>query len=145
MGLPGASFLLVSQLDQEHHGPAIRTDAGQGADPMDHETSDLRRQARLNEVDRQLASHRFRLAAMKWVVVPVMLLTGGYVAYVLHGRGMPSTENLMAGLGGVASVLLAGVGGYRAQWRRLGELEQERAELESVTEMSRMNAPDSNR
>ena len=112
---------------------------------MDHETSDLRRQARLHEVDRQLASQRFRLAAVKWVVVPSMLLTVGYVAYVLHGRGMPSTENLMAGLGGVASVLLAGVGGYRAQRRRLGELEQERAELESVTEMSRMNAPDSNR
>lgn len=94
--------------------------------------SSLRVQARLNEIDRQIVSGRLRLNALKWVGAPVAVMTGAYLSYFLYSRGMGLTENVLAGLGGVGSALLAGVSGYRTVQRQVAELEEEREELREV-------------
>lgn len=84
----------------------------------------------MHAIDRQLSSSRFRLMALRWVGGPVMVLIVAYLSYFLYERGAGLTENVLMGLGGVGSSLLAGVGGNRTIQRQIQELEDERAQLQ---------------
>lgn len=100
--------------------------------------SPLRVQARLNEIDRQLFSSRFGVNALKWLAAPVVVVFVAYLSYFLYERDIGVTENVVVGLGGLVSSLIAGVSGYRALQRHIDELEEERAELQPPQSPSRV-------
>ena len=93
--------------------------------------SALRIQARASDLDRHILASRVRLAGMKWIGSPSVVLAVGYLSYFLYDRGIGLTGTVLVSIGGLAASDAGVISVYRRLREDLNELEQERVRLDT--------------